>query len=34
VPGANVPEIGVLHNANAERRSKASMRAFLEEILA
>lgn len=34
VPGANVPEIGVRHDAAAERRSKASMRAFLEEIFA
>lgn len=34
VPGANVPAIGVLHNAAAERRAMQAMRLFLEEVLA
>jgi dienelactone hydrolase len=32
--GANFPERGIVYNAAADRRSWASMRAFLEEILA
>jgi dienelactone hydrolase len=34
VPGANVPDIGAHHNADAERRSMASCAAFLAEVLA
>jgi len=32
--GANFPERGIVYNAAADRRSWASMRAFLEEVLA
>lgn len=34
VPGANMPDMGVIHNADAERRSMASLRLFLQEVLA
>lgn len=34
VPGANMPDIGAVHNADAERRSMASLRLFLQEVLA
>jgi dienelactone hydrolase len=34
VPGANIADLGIKHNADAERRSAVSERDFLKEVLA